>query len=268
MPDLQFPQQPPLLPAPDTKQFRPVSTAVPAHLPEIRCRSLLPQYFSSVPHPFLPPLPQKNFPPLPLLVLPKVFPPSVQADFLPWDVLFPPAPSFLSSLSLSDIRVPESSQPKRSPPKSPDTVHTRVPPHPAPGDPASAADIPSAPGSASENSLCVPAFPADNRRKSSPDLHLQKPAPAAERDRPAQAGTAPVLRGDPAAVQTVSAVPPPQSSAVQTHSEATALMSPHSKTVFYHPFSRFCSPKALGLRWSAAYGSDTTPCPALFPPVK
>ena len=27
--------------------------------------------------------PQKNFPPLPLLVLPKVFPPSVQADFLP-----------------------------------------------------------------------------------------------------------------------------------------------------------------------------------------
>ena len=63
-----------------------------------------------------------------------------------------------------------------------------------PGDPASAADIPSAPGSASENSLCVPAFPADNRRKSSPDLHLQKPAPAAERGRPVQAGTAPVLR--------------------------------------------------------------------------
>ncbi len=74
MPDLQFPQQPPLLPAPDTKQFRPVSTAVPAHLPEIQCRSLLPQYFPASLILFLPPLPQKNFPPLPLLVLPKVFP--------------------------------------------------------------------------------------------------------------------------------------------------------------------------------------------------
>ena len=99
-------------------------------------------------------------------------------------------------------------------------------------------------------SLCVSAFPADNRRKSSPDLHLQKTARAAERGRPVQAGTAPVLREDPAAVQTVSAAPPPQSSAVQTHSEATALMSPHSKTMFYHPFSRFLLKVAVNSRFS------------------
>ena len=85
-------------------------------------------------------------------------------------------------------------------------------------------------------SLCVSAFPADNRRKSSPDLHLQKPAPAAERGRPVQAGTAPVLREDPAAVQ--------------THSEVTALMSPQSKTMFYHPFSRFLLKVAVNSRFS------------------
>ncbi len=59
------------------------------------------------------------------LFFPKCFLHLYRRIFSSWDALFPPAPSFLSSLSLSDIRVPESSQPKRSPPKSPDTVHTQ-----------------------------------------------------------------------------------------------------------------------------------------------